>query len=504
MRRLGQQQSTTPAGVPMLVAPPSSGRPTPGGNDGTINSGGPARNTRVDAIVAEIRNNKRAEYEGKLIKYWQSATDYATKNDVPSAARNYEAAQLILEALKEALPNDPKITSYKALIYAANSYLNCARTYMTTSGYAYRQILETLLQYDFNTIISRVTNLGETGAIRDPNASGSNTISQSIKNSIIAYTPRKHMDDIIGNERGKGILMATLAARHLPPEIVRVESGLPFIALIGPAGTGKTVFAEATALIMKKKVALIKNNAFVSQSAGVGEQAIVDFFEAIPTLFRDYVILLDEADGYWRARTPFTEAHNVRLVTTALPMFDRLADRLAANTTDDSMRSFMFIIANTELDEAILRRCIRIDVNLPDTVEDYDSLVRLLAIQYKVTVLNISAIASAAFQGRVSPALVKQIIETSTAQITNDVFGGARPKPITKTITNVDNCLIFGTNKNTGQYIEPEIIIYPDPLDETDRTTQVALASNDSDPLIAFPDITPRVLRVLASRSQVN
>ena len=226
-------------------------------------------------------------------------------------------------------------------------------------------------------------------------------------------TPNVKRGDIVGNDKAKTLI--EIAITPVDPVYTREDiTGKPlFIVLTGEPGTGKTLFAKYAATILKRKLALIRIDALMSGMVGGNEQNIAEFFDALPLLWKDYVVLLDEADSLLGVREKLTEGFERRVVDIALIKIDELN----GNNSNLPPGSFMFMTSNEALDPAILRRCIPITVELPSTLNDYKKILYMYASKFHVNIRNYLKLASRALEGKVSPARIELEMKLAVGKI---------------------------------------------------------------------------------------
>ena len=134
-----------------------------------------------------------------------------------------------------------------------------------------------------------------------------------------------------------------------------LKSGNGLVLLFyGPPGTGKSMFAEAIASYLNKKILLVDFSKITSRWYGETDKNIVKIFESARR--NNLVICMDEADSLLYNRSYAVQEHDIRIVNVMLQEIERYKQELILTTNMDVL-----------LDPALERRVtLKVKFELPD------------------------------------------------------------------------------------------------------------------------------------------
>ncbi len=134
-----------------------------------------------------------------------------------------------------------------------------------------------------------------------------------------------------------------------------LKSGNGLVLLFyGPPGTGKSMFAEAVASYLNKKILMVDFSKITSRWYGNTDKNIVKIFESAK--MNNLVICMDEADSLLYNRVYAAQEHDIRIVNVMLQEIERYKQELILTTNMDIL-----------LDPALERRVtLKVKFELPD------------------------------------------------------------------------------------------------------------------------------------------
>ncbi|KAL1460460.1 hypothetical protein WDU94_012441 [Cyamophila willieti] len=217
---------------------------------------------------------------------------------------------------------------------------------------------------------------------------------------------------VIGNEKAIGQIDALVQSSKIPENLQRVSKNAPYIILAGPPGTGKTMLARYTAYKVAKKLAVLRLSDIQSSYQGETEKNLSDLLRALPKLWVEHVVLFDEADTFFSARSDSNDGIDNRMVSMSLPIFDIIANETLPTN------SYLFFTTNQTLDEALRRRCVELVIEKPKTYDSYVKLFNMYCNKYCVTLLDVRNFVSENIQmdndDRLSPAEIELLVRDAT------------------------------------------------------------------------------------------
>jgi hypothetical protein len=159
--------------------------------------------------------------------------------------------------------------------------------------------------------------------------------------------------EIIGMERAKRSLDATLSLPLKFPSFCAGNQTVRSLLLWGPPGTGKTMLAKAFAAASNKKLLLIDPGNIMSAYWGQTAKKFKEIFDGAISDAEGKVIFMDELDAFGRDRSSKDDSSFMRQIFTQL--LQSLQDLINA---DQRCKSIFIGCTNTvkDLDPALRRR----------------------------------------------------------------------------------------------------------------------------------------------------